>query len=139
MRSGLVLLLVCIVVSSFSGCVTTRQSAPMPDLNMAIDDASMARIYVVRPAGVGTAVPFNIYENGVHMGVLGTNSFLCWERDPGLIEVSAKSENESKVSLQVESGNAYYIKASPRMGLLKARVHLETTDVSTGMKLVGKC
>ncbi len=139
MRSIRILLLVGMVVVTLSGCVTASQSVPLPDLNASIDDESKARIYVLRPSSMGSAVPFNVFENDIKMGVLGPDSFLCWEREPGLIEISVKSENLSKVSLDVEAGNVYYIKANVQMGVLKARVKLETLDENTGSELVGKC
>lgn len=137
MKAFAVILVVCVL--TLSGCVTTRQVAPLPDLSVDIADSTLARIYVLRPATVGSAIPFDIYESGNHVGVLGPDSFLCWEREPADVEISAKSENESKISLKTEAGKIYYVHAHVRMGVVMARVKLEQLDEAKGKEVLAKC
>lgn len=139
MKTKLVLTAACVLMAALSGCVTTRQVAPLPDLTVDIADAAMARIYVLRPATVGSAIPFDIYANDTQIGVLGPDSFLCWESAPGTIELLAKSENSNKLSLTTEASNVYYVHAHVRMGVVMARVKLELLDEDKGKEILAKC
>lgn len=139
MKAKLFLAAGCVLMVVLSGCVTTRQVAPLPDLTVDIADAAMARVYVLRPATVGSAVPFDIYANDTHIGVLGPDSFLCWESAPGTIELLAKSENSNTLSLTTEAGNIYYVHAHVRMGVVMARVKLELLDEAKGKEVLAKC
>lgn len=121
------------------GCATTYQSVPLPDLNKEIENPEMGRIYVVRPSGFGSGISMSIMDNDRKIGETGPNGFLCWERERGKAEIVGKAENTSKVSLDVNSGNVYYIHQHVQLGLLFARNKLEVVDKEKGEKFLGKC
>jgi hypothetical protein len=122
-----------------TGCASTRQFVPLPDQAVKIQDSSKGRIYVMRPAGAGSAVSMNVSDDGKPIGSTGAHGFLCWEREPGDTIVTSTSEGASKAALSVQPGVVYYIFQHVRMGLLMARSELEIVDEAKGQKVLKKC
>ena len=100
------------------GC-TPVQYVPFPDQSVRVQDPTQARVYVLRPAMVlGGALSIAVRDGNREIGCLGGGSFLCWERDPGVILVRVKEDASfgEKVSgrvghlrFTVEPGEAYYV------------------------------
>ncbi|HZR20896.1 MAG TPA: DUF2846 domain-containing protein [Verrucomicrobiae bacterium] len=122
-----------------TGCASTRQFVPLPDQAQRIQDASKGRIYVMRPAGVGTAISMNVSDSGKPIGSTGAHGYLCWEREPGDTIITSTSEGASKAPLSVQPGSVHYIFQHVRMGLLMARSELEVLDEQKGLKILKKC
>src|SRR5689334_19898140 len=105
----------CMGALLLSGCAGTRQFVAMPDQSKTVEDPSKGRIYVMRPATVGTAVSMNVSEDGKPIGVTGPHGYLCWEREPGDSIVSSTSEGVSQLPLTVDAGHVYYVFQHLRM------------------------
>lgn len=132
-------LIVALMLAFGAGCATTCQSVQIPDLNKEIENPEMGRIYVVRPTAFGSGISMRITDNGEYIGNTGPNGYLCWEREPGAAEIAGKAENTSKVSLDVNRGEVYYICQHVQMGLLYARNKLEVVDEEKGKEFLRKC
>ncbi len=76
-----------------TGCSSTQQFVPFPDQSKVVEDPSMGRIYVMRPATVGAAISMDVADDGKIIGSTGPHGFLCWERKPGDAVISSKAEN----------------------------------------------
>jgi hypothetical protein len=133
------ILINCAAALLLAGCAGTKQFVPMPDLSKTIEDPSKGRIYLFRPSSFGGAVGMNVADGGNPIGSTGPGGFLCWEREPGDVVVSATSENTSRVSLPVRPGSIHYILQSIRMGIWIARTELEVVDEERGRKELKKC
>jgi hypothetical protein len=73
------------------------------------------------------------------IGSTGPGSYLCWEREPGDVIVSATSENTSRVALPVRAGSVHYILQSIRMGIWIARTELEVMPEDKGKEELKRC
>jgi hypothetical protein len=122
-----------------AGCATTRQSVPIPNQTKMVENPGLARIYVVRPTGFGSAISMRIIDNGKYIGNTGPKGYLCWERQPGSAEISSKAENTSTVTLNAESGEVYYICQHIQLGVVAARNKLEIVSKEQGQKYLKKC
>jgi len=122
-----------------TGCAATKQAVSIPNLDQPFGNSQMGRIYVVRPSGFGTGVSMRVTDNGTYIGSTGAKGFLCWDREPGQAEIISKAENESKVSLNVNKGEVYYLQQHVQLGLLFARNKLEVIGEEKGEKYLKKC
>jgi hypothetical protein len=127
----------CLVLAT--GCASTRQFVPLPDQAQKIQDSSKGRIYVMRPASVGSAISMSVSDGGKPIGSTGAHGFLCWEREPGDTIVTSTSEGASHAALSVQPGVVYYIFQHLRMGLLIARSELEIVNEEKGRAVLKKC
>lgn len=135
-KNVLAVLLLCLFMT---GCASAKQYFALPDQSQFVEDETKARIYVVRPSMMASAIGFSVTDNDVAIGRTGGNSYLCWEREPGTVKLKSKAENESSVQFIAEANKRYYIKQSPRIGIMMARVHIEEIESQEGEKWVKKC
>jgi hypothetical protein len=129
----------CISVLLLAGCASTRQFVPLPDQTKKVEDPSKGRIYVIRPATVGSAVSMNVSEMGKPVGITGPHGFLCWERPPGETIVTGTAEGVSRAPLTIVAGGVYYIFQHVRMGWLMAENQLEVIGEVEGRKVLKSC
>lgn len=129
----------CLAALFLVGCASTVQYVSMPDLSKTNDDPAKGRIYVMRPASLGTSIKMNVADGGNPIGGTRPHGFLCWEREPGDVIVSSTSENTSRVSLPVRPGGTYYIFQHLRMGVWIARTELEVVSEEQGRLQLKKC
>ena len=122
-----------------ANCTSTQQYVTLPDQGQEIADPSMGRIYVLRPAALGSAVSMEIRDGDQVIGKTGPKGYLCWERSPGTTEVVGKAENESSVTVDVERGTVYYILQQIQMGILMARNKLELLTKTEGQEVLAQC
>lgn len=124
-----------------SGCATTGQYVMMPDQNVEIQDPSKARIYVLRPAGYfGSGISMVVKDGDREIGnTKGGGRYLCWEREPGIADITSQSENKSRLSVNVEAGRCYYILQSVEVGFFISRNRLSLLDEDQGKKYLRKC
>jgi hypothetical protein len=135
----ILLLAHCAAALFVGGCASTVQYMPMPDQSKAVEDPAKGRIYVFRPAGVGTAISMTVSDTGNPVGRTGPKGYLCWERQPGDAVIGGSAENVSKVSLPVRPGSIHYVFQHLRMGIWIARNDLEVVDETEGRKQLKKC
>ncbi len=102
--------------------------------------SGMANIYVARSSAVGQAILFSIALDGKLEGQLANKTFYFFEVGAGEHEVNALSpEDAETLTLNTEPGKNYFIKVSPQMGMMAARVKIEEVGELEGIKLVSKC
>jgi hypothetical protein len=122
-----------------AACASTRQFVPLPDQSKSVADPTKGRIYVMRPAVVGAAIPMTVNDTNRAIGQTGAKGFLCWERSPGDAQIESRSENSSLAHLRVKAGSVYYIFQHLKMGLVQARSELEIVSEEEGKKVLTKC
>jgi hypothetical protein len=114
-----------------AGCgATTKQYVPFPDQSVEVEDPGKARIYVYRDSILGSAIPFLVFENEdtaeeIAIGVTGPNGYLCWEREPGTLNLTSKAENEAELAIDLVAGAVYWVQQHATMGIMFARNVLE--------------
>lgn len=154
MKRFLIGLIVLILALALPACGTTQQTIRFPDQSKYVEEQGKGRIYLI-----GRPFPFNlgchyitvsVIADGQHVGLISGDGYLCWEREPGNSVVAAYvDQNQSTVSLSIESGKAYYVIAhvSPAWetvnvlvpGSGKAAVKLEVVNEGEGKKALLKC
>lgn len=124
-----------------SGCATNGQFVRLPDQGMQVEDASKARIYVLRPAGIfGSAISMVVKDGDQAIGnTKGGGRYLSWEREPGFVNITSKAENEAQASFPVEAGKRYYILQRIQMGFWMARNSLDLLGEAEGEKYLSMC
>jgi hypothetical protein len=98
-----------------------------------------AIVYIVRPSIVGMAVMMRLDCDSFQVGWIGIKSFLYTILDSGQHIFKAMSENESDLTVHLESGKVYFIDQEPRMGFAYARTKLLLLNEETGRKYLSKC
>ncbi len=79
----------------------------------------------IRPAWVGGAITFGIWDSDNLVGVLAQGHSIQYQTVPGEHYFLARAENWSCVKANLASNRHYVIKANPFMGVWKARVALD--------------
>ena len=131
--------LMILPIVTLTACASTKQFVPLPDQSRTIDDPAKGRIYVMRPAVVGAAIPMTVNDGSAGIGQTGPKGFLCWERPPGDARIESRSEGSSLAHFKVDAGSRYYIFQHVKMGMLQARSELELLSENEGKKLLIKC
>ena len=91
------------------------QVAPFPDISERLSDPQKCRIYLIRNTYVGAAFIDEIHDNKRMVGTLHAYTYLCWERDPGILtleceEYGVNVPGKKTRTFNVEKGNVYFIK-----------------------------
>ncbi len=139
MKNKLFLLIALLGTLCFVSCASNQQFIPLPDQSRVVEDPAKGRIYVMRPASVGSAISMDVSDDGRIIGSTGPNSYLCWERPPGRTIISAKSENTTAVGVNVEAGKVNYLFLHVRLGWVIARNILEIVSEEEGKKILKGC
>lgn len=133
-------LLLGTLILLLTGCAGTKQYVAMPDQSKTVEDATKGRIYVMRPATIGSAISMGVTDGGKPIGATGPHGYLCWERQPGDTILTSSSESENRLSLTVEANKVYYLFQHLRMGMWIARSELElVTDLKEALAVLKKC
>jgi len=133
----LILILTSLLVGLllFPGCA----SGPKFTKIQAIPD-SMGLVYIYRPGKlIGGAVSYQVNANGTSITRLGSGGYFPYFAKPGEIEFSAKTESTSSITLDVKSGQTYYIKGTVGIGILVGRPHLVLVPADLGEKEIVEC
>jgi hypothetical protein len=123
------------------GCTSIPLGSLQDDLRAksAVVRPGKAQIYVYRYESLGFAVPITVKLDGRASGRTVGQTYVMWEVEPGLHEISSHAEDASAVSLNAEPGKAYFIWQEVKVGLWKARSSLHHVDEETGRKYVAGC
>ena len=136
-----------------TGCASSIQYPPFPDQSKKVEDASKARLYLIRPARFwGAANIFRYYETSPAaigprlgdrlrmIGEMSSGSYLCWESPPGLRVIQSSQGNpKTNVQLDLAAGNVYYFRASLRGGWSGPRPCINVISSDEGQRLLKKC
>src|SRR3954470_6009350 len=102
----------------FSGCVSQhRQLVHFPVQAKSTEDPDKGRIYVMRHPWLFNLAShmalLTIWDGTQEIGTIaGHRGFLCWEREPGQVTISAVApgfEGTNRVNILIEKGKVYYI------------------------------
>lgn len=139
MKDKIRVLAVCGAMILITGCASTKQYVRFPNQNKAIENPTMARIYVARPTSFGGAISMKVSDGDTVIGKTGPKGYLCWERVPGKITIKGKSENSCQLTLDTEQGESYYVQQHVRFGFFVARNKLSLLSEREGKEKVSKC
>ena len=135
--------LICIAlfllfVSVISGCATlgpVYQKADKipPDVGV---------IYTYRTFNiVGSAVTTKLYTNKgqTYLARIQTGGYFPFYAKPGEVDLSAATEAESSITLDVKAGQVYFVKLHIGMGFIVGRPYLTIVDNDLGEKEIADC
>ena len=135
--SSVTLMLALLVVTLLfsSGCgsriMTEAKLISQPEQGRAL-------VTFIRPAWVGGAISFGLWDSDNLVGVLVSGQCIQYQTVPGEHYFLARSENWSCVKADLAADKHYVIKTNPFMGMWKARVAFDPmtkSDYEEGGKL----
>lgn len=129
-------LFVLTIVILFSSCASTTQLAKFTSNKNLL--SNQARIYILRPSIIGGSVKMKVFSNDKLIGKTGPKSYLCWDVNEGENIIRSNSENKDYFTVNAKGGKTYYIKQTPRVGWVIARVSLEQIEESEGILILEK-
>lgn len=128
-------LLGLLLIMTLASCATTTQFAKYnPDEHQ--KSSSEARIYILRPSILGSAVKMKVFCNEELVGKTGPKSYISWNVEEGEYTIRSSAENNDYFKIQAKAGQTYYIKQTPKMGWVMARVELESVGQMEGQRMV---
>ena len=132
------LLMVSLVWSGCSSTKTVAGTAAVAETQvsdpvvMLSDDCALLHIYRVGRMA-GAAIGYDIYLDGEKV-FRATNKSKTTIRimTDGAHRLSAKTESEAELPLDIQFGREYYVRCGMKMGVMVGRPDLEKVDNSTG-------
>lgn len=121
--------MLAIALVFLGGCATT--GAKPAEMQNELDriPANKARIYFYRSSTmVGVAVQPNISLNGSVVGESKPGGFFYVDVEPGVHEVTARTEVMAQLSVTVRSDETRYVRSSIGLGLFVGRIALTLVD-----------
>ena len=105
------------------------------------DKAGMARIFVVRPSGLGTMIRFNVFLDNDNV----TDAEMGWNRGsqriyfyvkPGPHHLYSHAENTAEIEFTAHANEVVYVEQHTDMGIFMARNTLSLIDEVEGKYFV---
>lgn len=96
------------------------------------------QIVIYRPSGMGFAIKCTVRENGAMVGRVGAGKYYVIEAEPGLHNLTAKTESTDTVAVQVEPDETSYVKCGISMGIMVGRPNLSPGTEEDFNKVAGK-
>lgn len=97
-------------------------------------------IYIYRTGSiVGGAVSPDVKVGDIVVTTLYKGGYYPYFADPGEVELWAKTESRSAVTLDVKAGEVYYVKGSIGVGFIVGRPHLMVVTREVGEKEIADC
>jgi hypothetical protein len=130
------ILLVLGLLSALAGCASLGPAfQPLASV-----PSGKAVVYLYRPPSfVGSAVSFTVNAGELPVISLSNGGYFPYVTAPGRISFWAKTEAESFVIIDVESGMEYYLKGTVGMGILVGRPKLEQMPAAVGRLEILDC
>ena len=136
MKLALALLTAATLSLSASAALSQDAPAPAPATAQApatghIPPAPKGKAQVVffrTGAYMGGATWFKIRENEAELGKLSNQSYFVAVLDPGTHVFTSATENKTKLKLELDDGETYYVRGSLQMGLMLYEVSLQPSD-----------
>lgn len=82
------------------------------------------QIVIFRPSSMGFAIKCTVREDGAMIGRVGAGKYYVVEVEPGLHNLTAKTEKTDTVAVQVEADETSYVKCGISMGIMVGRPNL---------------
>ncbi len=124
--------LLCTGVLFLVGCA----SMYMVETTQLENGNDYAIVNFIRPSSFGGAIKFGVWDRDTLIGVLTPTTCIQYKATPGVHLFLVRAENWGIVKAKVVAGKTYTLLAEPRMGLLKANVHM--TVIKPGDKRLAK-
>lgn len=135
-----ILLIISLMILTIS-CSPTKQFVAFSHSQPI--EGNKGRIYVIKPAFVGSAVKTAIYCNDVLVGNTANGSYLCWDVEEGMYIIGntqhvhngttlGSASGEDVFRINVKKGKTYYLKQVPHFG----GISFEIMDKEDGKKSV---
>lgn len=119
-----------------SGCATLGP-AYRPESASTVDKAT---VYVYRDSSIfGGGMTYMVWGNGVPIGSLPAGGYFVYHAPPGALQLSAKSEATTAVTLEAKAGAVYYVKGTVGLGILIGRPHLALVSKEVGEREIAGC
>jgi len=97
-------------------------------------------VYLYRPSSfIGGGVAFDIKTGETVIATLHNGGYYPYYSPPGEIEFWAKTESRSSVTLDVKTGQTYYIKGEIGVGFIVGRPHLMVVAAEIAEKEIAEC
>ncbi len=108
-----------------AAALAAREDAPAP-ITIALPKPASGKgqIVVYRPSSMGFAIKCTVRENGAMVGRVGAGKYYVIEAEPGLHNLTAKTESTDTVAVQVEPDETSYVKCGISMGVMVGRPNL---------------
>ena len=97
-------------------------------------------IYIYRPSSIiGGGVSPDVKVGETVITTLYSGGYYPYFANPGEVELWAKTESKSAVTLDVKPGETYYVKGTIGVGFLIGRPHLIIVSSEVGAKEIVEC
>lgn len=97
-------------------------------------------IYIYRPSSiVGGGISPDVKVGGTVIATLYNGGYYPYFANPGEVELWAKTESKSAVTLDVKPGETYYVKGTIGVGFFVGRPHLIVVSPEEGAKEIAAC
>lgn len=99
-----------------------------------------ALIYIYRtPKFAGSAVAFDIHHNDKVITRLVSGGYYPYVTNPGAVELWAKTESRSSLTVHIRAGETRYVRGDVGVGFFVGRPKLEVVGNITGAKEIREC
>lgn len=97
-------------------------------------------VYLYRPGSfIGGGVAYDVKVGETVITTLHNGGYYPYMATPGEVEFWAKTEARSAVTLDVKSGETYYIKGTVGVGFFVGRPHLMVVPAVTAESEIAEC
>ncbi len=99
-------------------------------------------VYIYRPSGfVGGGVAPSLYtdKGKTYLAKIYPGGYFPYFAKPGEVDLSAATEAESSVTLDIKPGQIYYVKLTIGIGFFVGRPHLTIVSPDIGEKEIVEC
>lgn len=127
----------CVVCALLiAGCATL---GPIYQKTDQIPDG-VGLVYIYRPNSfVGGGVSYDVRVGNTVITTLYKGGYFPYFAKPGELELWAKTEAKSAVTLDVRAGKIYYVKGTVGVGFIVGRPHLMVVPESVGETEIAEC
>ncbi|MBI4490053.1 MAG: DUF2846 domain-containing protein [Deltaproteobacteria bacterium] len=100
----------------------------------------MGLVYIYRPSSfVGGGVSYDVKVGETVITTLYNGGYYPYFAKPGELELWARTEAKSAVTLDVKAGEIYYVKGTVGVGFFVGRPHLIVVPKSVGETEIAEC
>ena len=129
--------LIILSIALLTSCASTSQFAKFAGKDNPLSTTN-ARIYILRPSILGSAIKMKVFCNDTLVGKTGPLGYLSWDVREGTYTIKSTSENTDYFTVNAKAGKTYYIKQRSQWGWLFARVSLKGLEEVEGQEILSK-
>lgn len=142
-----VLAVAFVAIAALAGCASVPKQEVMQAETASfqlpkLPSPDRAMVYVVRPAGLGGAIRFNVFvddkEPTSEMGYTRSSQYIYFDIAPGNHTILSKAENWAEMPVVANAGDVIYIEQTPSLGFIMARNSIARIDELPGRYHVKK-